>query len=427
MTQPTFPVADIWFEKAARQRRDLGDLTGLTASIARNGIINPITITRDGELIAGERRLTCAKELGLLEVPVRYFEDLDDRQKRLLELAENVERLEIAWQDRVLAVREYTELSRIEDPDLQDKDIAEELGMNPADYSRFTTIARYMEEGNEAVLTAPLLSTARGIVERAEARRKASEEEELDAALPSLTGATTAPVEASEEAIATPTSSPSTPIFNEDFFKFTSKRKFNFIHCDFPYGINADKHDQGAAKSHGGYEDTPQLFFDLLYQLAPAPFIADSAHLMFWFSMDYYDEIIHILENRDWKVNPFPLIWHKSDNVGILPDPKRGPRRVYETAFIASKGDRPIVRSVSNAVSTPSTKEYHMSEKAPAALSHFFRMFVDESTVFLDPTCGSGNSVIAAHNAGAKHVVGLEVDPEFHARAVDNWKDNAQC
>jgi DNA modification methylase len=58
-----------------------------------------------------------------------------------------------------------------------------------------------------------------------------------------------------------------------------------------------------------------------------------------------------------------------------------------------------------------------MSVKPEPMLKHFFEMFVDESTIFLDPTCGSGSSVRAAESLGAAHVLGLERDPEFHESA----------
>jgi DNA modification methylase len=46
-------------------------------------------------------------------------------------------------------------------------------------------------------------------------------------------------------------------------------------------------------------------------------------------------------------------------------------------------------------------------------LRHFFSMFVDETTTMLDPTCGSGASLRAAEDLGAKLVVGLELDPNY--------------
>jgi DNA modification methylase len=142
---------------------------------------------------------------------------------------------------------------------------------------------------------------------------------------------------------------------------------------------------------------------------------------MFWFSMDYYQETITQLEAMGWWVNPFPLIWHKSDNMGILPDPTRGPRRIYETCLIASRGDRKIVRAVSNVVSHPTTKTIHMSEKPIGMLTKFMEMFVDEHTALLDPTCGSGNAIRAAEARGAHAVLGLERDTEFFNRAKEAY------
>jgi len=424
----TLPVSEIWYVKGERQRQDLGDLTDLINSIQRNGLINPITVTRDKQLVAGERRLASCKEIGLLHVPVRYLEDLPSHQIKLIEYDENAKRKDIDWKEQVRAVNEYTNLYKIDNPDASGVDVANELGMSSKNYYRLMGICEYLNAGHPAISAAPQLSVARGIWERTEERKKANDMDEVSAALGGD------PLARLGEEIIAPVLDKalsiidekglSTPIFNEDFLAFTSQRKFNFIHCDFPYGIDADKHDQGAGKAMGGYEDTLDLYIKLLIHLGSVDYIADSAHLMFWFSMEHYNKTVHYLEEGGWTVNPFPLIWLKSDNSGILPDPKRGPRRIYETAFLAYRGDRPVVRSVSNAVSLPTTKEIHMSEKPRPVLAHFFRMFVDEYTVMLDPTCGSGNSVIAAHNAGAKSVTGLEINPEFCKLAEQNWKDN---
>jgi DNA modification methylase len=103
----------------------------------------------------------------------------------------------------------------------------------------------------------------------------------------------------------------------------------------------------------------------------------------------------------------------KSDGTGILPDPERGPRQIYETCLLASRGDRKIVRAVANAYSAPTVRDTHMSEKPEPMLRHFFGMLVDENTIMLDPTCGSGSSLRAAESLGARRVLGLEINPEF--------------
>ncbi|WP_370325369.1 ParB N-terminal domain-containing protein [Euzebya sp.] len=53
-----------------RHRHDLGDLSTLVASIGQVGLLQPITISPDGTLICGARRLAAAKQLGLKRVNV---------------------------------------------------------------------------------------------------------------------------------------------------------------------------------------------------------------------------------------------------------------------------------------------------------------------------------------------------------------------
>jgi len=60
-----------------RHRKDLGDVWELAHSIDAVGLLHPIVITPDGELIAGQRRLEACKLLGWQEIPVRII-DLDD-------------------------------------------------------------------------------------------------------------------------------------------------------------------------------------------------------------------------------------------------------------------------------------------------------------------------------------------------------------
>ena len=142
---------------------------------------------------------------------------------------------------------------------------------------------------------------------------------------------------------------------------------------------------------------------------------------MFWFSMEYYEYTYDALDAAGFKVLRHPLIWLRSDNTGILSDPRRQPRRRYESAFRATRGDRHLVTPVANAFSSPSTKTIHMSEKPKPVLHHFFRLFVDEFSRVLDPTCGSANALMVAEEIGAKEVLGLEMDEGFYELARENY------
>lgn len=67
-----------------RHRRDLGDLDALAASIVRDGLLQPITITPDGLLVCGVRRLAAIRQLGWRTVNVWVRSSISDRLGHLL-------------------------------------------------------------------------------------------------------------------------------------------------------------------------------------------------------------------------------------------------------------------------------------------------------------------------------------------------------
>jgi DNA modification methylase len=104
------------------------------------------------------------------------------------------------------------------------------------------------------------------------------------------------------------------------------------------------------------------------------------------------------------------LVWLKSDNAGVAASAMYGPRHVYETALMASRGKRPIVRVKADGYAAPRDPKLHQSTKPVPVLRHFFEMLVDEHSTVLDPTAGSGSALIAAESLGAPTVLGLEID-----------------
>jgi ParB family chromosome partitioning protein len=62
------PIGDI--KIGERIRKDMGDIAGLAESIEDIGLLYPIIVTPEGELLCGERRLRACKLLGWTEIPV---------------------------------------------------------------------------------------------------------------------------------------------------------------------------------------------------------------------------------------------------------------------------------------------------------------------------------------------------------------------
>lgn len=405
----------IFVDRAKRQRRELLRIPELAQSIAENGLIHPPVIRRDGELVTGERRWTAIKALGWTHLPIQWIDTLSERELHKVEFEENIRRLDLPWQEECLAVERYHELCLQDDPLWNAHKTADALGISYETVVQKREVAKEIEGGNTRVAEAPKYSVARSITQRDTQRRKAS-------AIAGLTEVVSPEIASEQKKV---------PLLNEDFHEWSAAytgKPFNFIHCDFPYGVGMHDSDQGGGAAHGTYVDDPDTYWRLIETLAQAMgnVVSDSAHLMFWFSMDYYQQTLDLLTKMGWKVSPFPLIWVKSDNTGIIPDAKRGPRRIYETAFHASRGDRFVANAVSNAFNAPGReKSLHMNEKPVVMLKHFMRMFVDSYSTVLDPTAGSANALKAASSLGAPTVLGLERDPEFFNRAKEAYYDES--
>ena len=96
----SIPIAQITRNQFQPRREfNAEDLAELQESVKASGLLQPITVRRrvgrDGfELIAGERRLRAAKNLGWREIPA-IIKEIDDRTLLTLALVENLQRTDL--------------------------------------------------------------------------------------------------------------------------------------------------------------------------------------------------------------------------------------------------------------------------------------------------------------------------------------------
>lgn len=99
-----------------RVRKDLGDLQPLKESIRLYGLLNPITLNSKYELVAGERRLQAAKQLGWERINANILDASTDKIKQFeIELEENNQRKEFT-DDELL--NGYKRLEKLRNPPL---------------------------------------------------------------------------------------------------------------------------------------------------------------------------------------------------------------------------------------------------------------------------------------------------------------------
>lgn len=482
-----FPIDKILIDRPNRQRTDLtfDSILSLAVSIGRSQWISPILIDEETNyLIAGERRLTAVKALYAAvngdysgftnpdsareelfpvctckveswnnweKIPAQCGKDFTPTDLLMYEFIENAHREDLPWQDRAKAIFEVHCKGLSENKNWTGVDTSKLIGVHRATVTENLRIWRMFadesasDEIKQIIKESPTLRSAAATLERYTSRRETGPGVTLSS------GGMFVPKPKAEVSIynkpgpapgintLSPLSDPldfeedsptlsSKVLFNADFCQWAplyTGEPFNFIHCDFPYGINFNTGEYSGTvenKLLNDYDDSPDVYWKLLNTLRDNPhLIAPQCHIMFWFSQNIRRETEDFFQSIGGVVQPFLMVWHCGSNEGLVPDPQRYGRRTYETAMLITFGDRKIVgpRSLSIEASRESSTRIHRSQKPIKVLDHFFRMFVDNSSIVLDPTAGSGTSLIVANDLKAKQITGLEINKDAYEKACE--------
>ena len=109
-----------------RHRRDLGDMSALMRSIEEVGLLQPITVTPDGVLVCGLRRLEAMRRLGKRTLSVWVRSGISDQLSHLLaQQDENEQRKPLS---PVETARLYAEIKVLEKEDSQRRQAATRFG-----------------------------------------------------------------------------------------------------------------------------------------------------------------------------------------------------------------------------------------------------------------------------------------------------------
>lgn len=102
-------IERIKVDETNRIRQDIGDLKSLEESIQQVGLINPVLVDENDNLVAGFRRLTACRNLGWQEIEANIVELEGDELKILeAEVAENLFRKEFT-PDEIVAIQKRRE------------------------------------------------------------------------------------------------------------------------------------------------------------------------------------------------------------------------------------------------------------------------------------------------------------------------------
>jgi hypothetical protein len=397
-------------------------------------------------------------------------------------MEENIKRKELPWQDLTVAIGNLHQLYVENDPNWSQASTSQAISLNEGTLSQYLKVYKYIDE--ERIRKCTSARQAYEVIDRRETRRQEAafaqllegdyDEDDPDTypdifddepASPVLKPLTQEQIKTAQELdlesrglvkvngiwTADPNRPPITiegkpehkperrpangpslaeSIIHTSFLEWApsySGSRFNFIHCDFPYGA-VEVGPQMEGNETQIYNDSPEIYMNLLECFCDNldKFFSVSGWIMFWYSERLGRETRDMFKYKcpSLEVQTHPLIWLHSDNSGISSDYKWRPRHIYDTALLIHRGDMPMAKLKADAYAAPGDRKIHPSTKPEPMLRFFFEMVVDNHTSMLDPTCGSGASIRAAESLGASRTLGIELDWQYCEAARLALKDS---
>ena len=415
-----------------RFREDYGDISGLVADIKERGIVQPLAVKELGEgkylLLAGGRRMTAAKRMGLTEIPVRiYPANLTEMQARAIELAENIQRKDLSWDEELKLTEEIDTLYKAmygektkrvsgnpEDVGWSQRDTANLLGRSRSSVSQDLELAKAVKE-------LPELKGAKTKDEARKVLKKLAEQEALR--------------EVSEQLSKVEAKTPEDVLHKKVFDAYAVLDAFvgmaelpdasiDLIEVDPPYGIDLQdvkRTEQSASlKNTAEYNEVPRgeypAFLDKLIKEC-SRLLKPNGWLLFWFAPEpWFDEVLKVMRKYGFKVKGLPALWVKPTGQTMQPEHYLGNQ--WEPFFYATKKHGRIVKPKGNVFTTkpvPSSRKTHPTERPIELMEEIIATFATVGSTVLVPFAGSGNSILAAFNLKMKGF-GYDLTQEYKDR-----------
>lgn len=428
------------------------------------GLINPIMVRPADEegtyfLLAGERRFRVISErneayhCGNEQVPAGHIpaivyalEDYKDQQ--LVELHENVMRLDLTWQERVEAIKRLNDravasgkpyprtlVARAVDKGVEDEQNPR-ANPSPKAYRKVAqalTIANYLDdpEVNKAATETEALRIATRKLEQQIAERlmkvdfKAQQKPAESGKQQSKAAEKAAEVANLDFDLDLPARTKIGKLLIGDFRDYI--KDITNVACvvaDPPYGMDADKFKDGGHSTFTPHEyrDDKEAALDIYYDLIQAlsSVCQPNAHAYIFCRFESWQDIVPMFADTqgEWTVRPRPLIWNRGGGK-ILSGHKTGYNSSYDTILVAMRGDRSFSATIADVISchrVAGSNKVHGAQKPVEVYKTLLQMSCIPGDLVLDPMCGSGTIFEAARELGLDPI-GIELSEQHAAFA----------
>lgn len=422
-------LSDVEIE--SRVRESMGDISSLVQSFKTEGMIQPIAI-EEGEggkyrLLAGGRRCEAARRAGIEDIPARIYEaGMNEMQRKSIELAENIYREDLTWQESVKLKDEIHTL-QVEIHGTKDSTSIDAEGWSKRDTSRLlgesptsTVVDIQLARAIELI---PDLKKAQNRAEALKMLKKLGRDIALKEMAVRIEGdRATTPLEIRKQGL-----------FNSyiigDFLERISgvaSGVIDLVELDPPFAIdikNKKKSDDNLELGTAEYNEIEAKKYK--------PFIrkvlkechrvmGSNSWLIIWFGPEPWFNMIYLeLINAGFEGPMIPGIWRKPTGQTMQPGYRLA--NCYEMFFYARKGQPAIIKQGRSNIfefkTVPSQRKSHPTEKPIELYMELLGTFGTDLSKVLVPFLGSGNTLMAASNLGMS-AFGYDLGQEYKDRYV---------
>ncbi len=409
-------INDITVEN--RIRKDLGDVDELANSIREHGLIEPIVVARNFHLVAGERRLSALKRLGVTELTHAVHFIWNDEQDELrliaIELEENLRRKELSWQEQVTGKQRLLELmQRIHGVATAGKPgIGSPLGGYGFGVNKLAAMLGESVGATSQDLQVATMMKQFPMLAKAETKSSALSQLKVLGLVAAMT-------------LAKPVTSVGTKYWSlvEDDFRNNKldAESVDLIWTDLPYGGDVDETHNIAEKGAAQwmFDDSRPALLDMLPAIANESFrvLKPDRYAVFCFGFNYYSELCKHLRSAGFHVQPVPYIWCKPTKFGV--NPLVAYCLSYEPLLVAWKGSAKFIRQGRSNVfhcPPPSGDKLHLVQKPVALVEEFLLDMTTENATVVDWCAGTGTTGVACQKL-KRYAILFEKDPSMAALA----------
>ena len=398
-----------------RSSQDLGELDGLIDSIKLNGLIMPIVVDNDINLIDGYRRIKALELLSIKTVDARFYEELSEFARQRIRVESELQKKKLSWQEETalkaklhkLYTREFGNVKRKQRTAKAwgQKQTAKVLGIAKSTMSQDLKLAMALEH----------FPKLKDIPSKRDALRKMYRMREF---------------ELLQEKARRARERGETKIHNVEFkqgdclelIKEVPDESIDLVITDPPWGIDLQKKRGPRSVEYAQFEDKdPKV--DLYKEIGKELWrvMKPGAHLYIFFGIEFYKEVYQTLDRIGFDVREVPCVWIKES--GTFTNWEYKPMPQYESFFFAAKTVEGHVRQLKEVTTDVFTfprargvNRIHPTEKPIELMKRLITLSSAKNEIILDPFAGSATVLIAAAIL-ERQAIGFELNQEFYDTA----------